>query len=120
MTQQKFLFIRAMQRASLLLFLLFCSAVPTVAQNQTPPSETIIFTEEPSEADLERLEQWQDYRAHPTDLNAASLTHLRSLPFLHEGEPEAIVAFRERYQNFAAVTDLLWVENLSRERAAEL
>lgn len=120
MTQQKFLFIRAMQRASLLLFLLFCSAVPTVAQNQTPPSETIIFTEEPSEADLERLEQWQDYRAHPTDLNAASLTHLRSLPFLHEGEPEAIVAFRERYQTFAAVTDLLWVENLSRERAAEL
>ena len=91
----------------------------TTVVAQTPP-ELDIFSEAPSEADLDRIEQWQDYLAHPIDLNTASLTLLRALPFLQEGEPEALIAFRERYQTFSSTTDLFWVETLSRDRALEL
>ncbi|MGP1363403.1 MAG: hypothetical protein ACTTKZ_06935 [Bacteroides sp.] len=76
--------------------------------------------EAPSEADLDRIEQWQDYLENPIELNTASLSLLRSLPFLKEGEPEALIAFRNIYREFAAVTDLLWVENIARDRATEL
>lgn len=103
-----------------ILFLFLALAFTTTIQGQTPPPEQEIVSEEPSEADLDRIEQWQDYLAHPIDLNTASLTLLRSLPFLREGEPEALIAFRERYQTFSATTDLFWVENLSHDRASEL
>ncbi len=98
-------------------FFFFFVVIPTAAQSL---HESAILSEVPSEADLDRLEQWQYYLAHPIDLNTASLTLLRTLPFLQEGEAEAIIAFREHYQTFSAATDLLWVEKLSRERALEL
>lgn len=92
----------------------------TNTQGQTSPPELEIFSETPSEADIDRIEQWQDYLEHPIELNTASLSLLRSLPFLKEGEPEALIAFRNIYREFAAVTDLLWVENIARDRATEL
>ncbi len=110
--------VRAFHVPCILLFFL-CSFFVTSAVGQQPP-EIEILSESPSEADLDRIEQWQDYLEHPIELNTASLSLLRSLPFLKEGEPEALIAFRNAYQEFTAVTDLLWVENLARDRATEL
>lgn len=111
----------ALKRFCACIFLLLLTlGFSTQIQGQTPPAELEIFSEEPTEADIDRIEQWQDYLAHPIDLNTASLTLLRSLPFLREGEPEALIAFRDHYQTFATTTDLFWVERLSRERASEL
>ncbi len=90
------------------------------AVGQQPPIEIPILLEVPSEADLDRIEQWQDYLENPIELNTASLSLLRSLPFLKEGEPEALIAFRNMYREFAALTDILWVENIARDRATEL
>ena len=118
-TSKEYSLIRAFHVRCVLLFFL-CSFFVASAVGQQPPIEIPILLEVPSEADLDRIEQWQDYLEHPIELNTASLSFLRSLPFLKEGEPEALIAFRNAYQEFTAVTDLLWVENLARDRATEL
>ena len=118
-TSKEYSLIRAFHVRCVLLFFL-CSFFVASAVGQQPPIEIPILLEVPSEADLDRIEQWQDYLEHPVELNTASLSLLRSLPFLKEGEPEALIAFRNIYREFAAVTDLLWVENIARDRATEL
>ena len=64
------------------IFFFFFVVIPTAAQSL---HESAILSEVPSEADLDRLEQWQYYLAHPIDLNTASLTLLRTLPFFARG-----------------------------------
>ena len=76
-----------------------------------------IAAEELTEEDFERIDYWAEYAAHPLDLNTVTLQQLQSLPFLEEGEAEAIGQYKECNQCFTSVYDLAWVEGFTKDRA---
>lgn len=103
----------------LFLFILFCSTWVKAQRDTVREFYEIlgIAPEDLAEEDFERLDYWQEYIAHPLDLNTLSLSQLQSLPFLEDGEAELIWQYRERYQSFASVYDLAWLEGLPKTRA---
>lgn len=103
----------------LFLFILFCSTWVKAQRDTVREFYEIlgIAPEDLAEEDFERLDYWQEYIVHPLDLNTLSLSQLQSLPFLEDGEAELIWQYRERYQSFASVYDLAWLEGLPKTRA---
>lgn len=103
----------------LFLFILFCSTWVKAQRDTVRVFYEVlgIAPEDLAEEDFERLDYWQEYIAHPLDLNTLSLSQLQSLPFLEDGEAELIWQYRERYQSFASVYDLAWLEGLPKARA---
>ncbi|MGP1362370.1 MAG: ComEA family DNA-binding protein [Bacteroides sp.] len=110
----------AVQKNSVVLLLFwFCGGVGCCYAQLSPESlveQYAVFNDdlEGSEA---LLEVWQEYLAHPFDLNSVSYTQLLSLPFLTVAEGEAIWQYRKRYQSFSSIYDLGWIEGISQERA---
>ncbi len=103
----------------LFLFILFCSTWVKAQRDTVRVFYEVlgIAPEDLAEEDFERLDYWQEYIVHPLDLNTLSLSQLQSLPFLEDGEAELIWQYRERYQSFASVYDLAWLEGLPKARA---
>lgn len=66
------------------------------------------------------LQDLDELRWHPLDLNQADAEQLKRLPFLDPGQAEAIVEYRNRHGRFRAFDDLRQLPGFSRRRIAEL
>ncbi len=66
------------------------------------------------------LQELDELRWRPLDLNQADAEQLNHLPFLDPGQAEAIVEYRNRQGRFRSLDDLRLLPGFSRRRIAEL